>query len=172
MTGGSYTLGVGIRARGTLAVQGVAGSTSGPSGTGNASVRQTLGFGTGSGQFNLLVSQARTILAGASAVYDLYAGTDLKDIFGLTAAFRHVKSVAVWVDSGGDASGVRVGGGTQPVPLFADPTDMLVVFPSGPPFMAGSPAGIAVGATTNNLKLQNLGAADATVWVEIAGTDV
>ena len=124
--------------------------------------------GTASGKADILVYQLKTLTATTAATYDLYTGTDLKDLFGQTAAGRSVRHLAVWVDSGGDSSGVLVGGGSNPVPLFADATDKFKFFPSGPPFLAGSPAGIAVGATTGNLRIENLGAVSVTVGIYLA----
>lgn len=167
MTGGTWRLSAAAQATGTLTPT---GAVKGASLVVPYGLTQELSYGTGSGQADLFVLTKRTINATTAATYDLYTGTDLKDIFDDTAAGRKVKSLAVWVHSGGDSSGVLVGGGSQPVPLLADSSDKAKIFPSGPPFLAGSPAGIAVGATTNNLRVENLGAVAVVVAIALAMT--
>lgn len=169
MTGGTFTVSTAVRATGSLVP---ANQPRGPSITLSDGVRQSLAYGTGSGEADIAVFQTRTLTAGASATYDLYTGTDLKDVFGDTAAFRKVKGIYVWVDSGGDASGVAVGaaGSNIWVGFFGDTSDKAKVFPSGPGYVGGSPAGVAVGATTCNLKIENLGAVSVVVGIALAGT--
>jgi hypothetical protein len=130
-----------------------------------------LQFGTGSGRFDRLTLSDRSILPGASATWDLYTGTDLLGLAGETCAFRTVRQVKVSIVSGGDTSGVRVGGAASDewVGFFESAGDSLDIFPDGPPFWVGSPAGKAVGASTKNLKVENLGAAEVVVRVLIAG---
>lgn len=138
-----------------------------------ANVQMTpLTYGTTSGKVDLITCSDRTLTATTAATYDLYTGTDLKDLDGLTCAFRKIKFIQISIVSGGDATGVRIGGAAsnQWVAFFADVTDMAKIFPSGPPFVGGSPAGVAVGATTCNLKIENLGAVSVTYRVLIAGT--
>ena len=56
------------------------------------------------------------------------------------------------------------------VPLFLSGTNPRVtVYPSGPAFSAGSPAGAVVSNTAKNLKITNAGAASVTVVVALAG---
>lgn len=169
MTGGTWRLSTTVRATGAKlpANQPTAARLTLPD-----TIGQALTYGTGSGQADILCFQTRTLAAGATLTLDLYTGTDFKDLFGDTAAFRKVKSLAVWVDSGGDASGVLVGGAASNawVAFFADTSDKWKVFPSGPAMLGGSPAGVAVGATTCNLKFENAGAASVVVGIAIAGT--
>lgn len=137
-----------------------------------------LAFGTASGQVDLITCSDRTLAiqgaAGDDATYDLYTGTDLKDLAGLTCAFRKVKLIQISIVSGGDTAGVRIGGAAADAwaAFFADATDKSLIFPSGPPFLAGSPAGVAVGASTKNLFVENLGAVAVTLRILIAGTSV
>lgn len=167
MNTGTWDLSWGMQAIGTLTQTG----QSRPSRTSaSQSQSQTLTYGTGSGQADQFVVLTKTISATTAATYDLYTGTDLKDLFVDTAAGRKLKSIVIWVDSGGDSSGVRIGGGSQPIPLFVDSSDKFDIFPSGPPFMAGSPAGIAIGAATNNLRIENLGAVSVVVGIALAMT--
>ncbi len=136
---------------------------------------QSLAYGTGSGQANLHVVTLRTILAGADATLNLYDGS-LLDVHGQAAAFRKLRAVVVRVVSGGDASGVDVGEDgvvTNPCPLFLKgTTPRATVFPSGPAFSAGSPAGATVSNTAKNLLLHNSGAATVVVEVALAGSTV
>lgn len=158
---------------GIYAPQGVAGDLK------DIKVQQTvaqaitgLTYGTASGQVDLVTCSQRTVNAASSATYDLYTGTDLKDLLGGTCAFRKVKYVLVTIESGGDASGVVVGGAASDewVGFFSAAGDKLKIFPGGPAFQAGSPAGVAVGAATKNLKIENAGAAAVTVSIVVAGT--
>lgn len=134
-----------------------------------------LTFGTGSGQCDLITCSDRTLAISTAATYDLYTGTDLKDLIGGTCAFRKVKWIMVSITADGDSSGVRIGGAASNawVSFFADTSDMCKIFPGGPPYFAGSPAGVAVGATTCNLKVENLsGAISVAVRITICGTSV
>jgi hypothetical protein len=175
MSDGFLRSSVACRVQGTFPPQGVAGDLA------NHVVRQsandtitTLSYGTGSGQADLLVCQDKTINATTAATYDLYTGTDLLDIDGQIAAHRKVKYLKVSVADGGDAAGVRVGGAASDewAGYFAAAGDKALIFPGGPPFVVGSPAGVAVGTTTKNLLVENLSAVAVTVRIVIAGTSV
>jgi hypothetical protein len=169
MTGGTWSLAASVRADGLLTP---ANQPKGARIPITDRIGQVLTYGTASGQADIFCFQTRTILAAATLTLDLYTGTDLKDLFGDTAALRKVKGLCVWVDSGGDASGVRVGGAASDawVAFFANTSDKHLIFPSGPPYLGGSPAGVAVGNTTKNLLLENLSAVTAVVGIAIAGT--
>ena len=175
MSDGFLRSSVACRVQGTFPPQGVAGDLA------SHVVRQsandtitTLSYGTASGQADLIVCQDKTINATTSATYDLYTGTDLRDIDGQTAALRKVKYLKVSIVDGGDAAGVRVGGAASDewVGFFAAAGDKTLIFPGGPPFVVGSPAGVAVGTTTKNLLIENLSAVAVTVRIVIAGTSV
>lgn len=158
---------------GVYAPQGVSGDLNNLKLTQPVSTQiQALTYGTASGQVDLVTCSLRTLLATASATYDLYTGTDLKDLAGLTCAFRKVKFIQISIDSGGDASGVRIGGAASDewVGFFSAAGDKYKIFPSGPPFLGGSPAGVAVGAATKNLLVENLGAVSVTLAIVIGGT--
>lgn len=169
MTGGSLRIGVGAKGFVSLATShGVAANrTPIPAG-----ISRSLSYGTGESQFDTLVYQERSIAAATTATYDLYAGTDLLDVYGDTAAFREVKALMVWVESGGDASGVEIGGAaSQAWPgFFADATDKALIYPSGLPYIGHKPAGSTVGSSTNNLAIENLGAVAVVVRILIAGS--
>lgn len=139
-----------------------------------ASAQSSLTFGTTSGKADILICQDRTLIAVMAATYDLYTGTDLKDINGLTAALRKVKYLGVVILSGGDTAGVAIGNAANPWPgFFGASNDIAKIFPDGPSYQGGSPAGVALTVTTNiNLKIENLGAVPVTFRVIIAGTSV
>lgn len=169
MTGGSFLLTVSARAAGVLTP---ANQPRGASVTLSDGARQSLTYGTSSGMADILVFQTRTLTAGASATYDLYTGTDLKDVIGDTAAFRKLKTVFVWVDSGGDTAGVTIGNAASNGNAFylGAAAQTTTIFPGGPGYTNGSPAGIAVGATTCNVKILNNGAVSVVVGIALAGT--
>lgn len=133
----------------------------------------TLEYGTSSGQCDLIVCRDKTLTAASSATYDLYTGTDLTDIDAAAAPFRKIKYAAVFIVDGGDTAGVRVGGAASNPwgAFFADVADMHDIFPDGPPYQGGSPAGKAVSSPGSlNFKVANLGAVSVTVRIVLAGT--
>lgn len=136
----------------------------------------SLAYGTSSAQADIIVQRTRTLNAATAETLDLYSGggTTLNDLFDDVAAFRKVKFLSISVDSGGDTSGVRIGAANtnEWVGFFDAAGDMIKIFPGGPPFAVGSPAGVAVGSTTKHLKIENLGAAAVTYTITVAGTSV
>jgi hypothetical protein len=166
---GSFRLSV--SARGVASVTPAGGVRRGANAA--EAVRQALAYGTASGQFDRLYRASHTLAAGASVTLNLYDGS-LSDVLGQTAPFRELRSVMVWVASGGDAAGVDVGSDgvvADPLPLPLKGTNPRVtVFPDGPPALLGSPAGVAVGTSTKNLKITNSGAVEAVVGVVLAGS--
>lgn len=141
----------------------------------NKAFTQALSFGTASGKADIIAATNVQINATSSATYDLYTGSDIKELLsGASAPFRKIKSVAVAITAGGDTSGVRIGGAAADewIGFFVAAGDKLDIFPSGPPFVVGSPAGKTVGNTTKNLKVENLGAAAVSLLIVIAGTSV
>lgn len=131
-----------------------------------------LQYGTGSGYIDREIITDRAIPASSSVTYDLYTGTDLVGLQDESAPFRTVKYLEISVLSGGDTSGVRIGGAASNewVGFFVAAGDKQDIFPSGPPFVVGSPAGKAVTSTTKNLKIENLGAAEVVVRIVIGGS--
>lgn len=162
----------------SIAAQGTATSDSVPDpvAEATAAVQQTLSYGTGSGQADILCAAAYTLTAGGSVVRDLLTGTDLPNLFGGSAAFAKLKGLFVGISSGGDAAGVTVGntsGAGNPLTLWFGTNVMTwTVKPSGPPMLGGDPAGVAVDATHRNLRIVNNGAVSAVVVVALAGTSV
>lgn len=134
-------------------------------------------FGTGSNQVDLESCSDRTLDAAGGAAptltADLFTGTDLKDLAGGTAAFRHIKFIQISIRSGGSALGVRVGGAAANTwaAFFADATDKAKIFPGGPAYAGGEPTvGVVVDATHKNLLIENLAAVAVTIRIVIAGT--
>ncbi|MBN9522495.1 hypothetical protein J0H58_28900 [bacterium] len=169
MTSGDWQLTTAVRAGGTYLPANGVRAVSLPVRKGQA---QRLGFGTAGGRGDLHVVRTVTVAAGAGATLDLYDGS-LLDVFGQPAPFRTLRAVAVWVDGGGDAAGVDVGADgvvATPAPLFLKgTTPRATVYPGGPAYSAGSPAGLPVSAGAKNLLIHNPGAAAVTVIVALAG---
>lgn len=179
LVGGSLTISTSVKAIGKLAGAGnTAGNTIPPtSRTVSGGASGELSFGTGTGGANLVCAGEFILAASASLEIDLYSGgttaSDLTDVFTGAAPFRLVKGLSVEIVSGGTASGVRVGGATanEWIGFFEAAGDSLDIFPSGPPFAVGSPAGKAVGATTKKLRIENLSTtASVQVRVTAAGS--
>lgn len=175
MTAGTVRASSSVTVNGTFPPQGVTSTLNDTRISQTATTEvTTLTYGTSSGMVDLITTSDRTLTAGATATYDLYTGTDLKDLDGLTCAFRKVKFINISIVSGGDTAGVTIGGAAADtwVAFFSDTTDKHKIFPSGPAYSGGSPAGVAVGNTTKNLKVENAGAVSVTYRVVIAGTSV
>lgn len=174
LNNGSMTVSVTTKCSGSIASQGnaPANAVSPPAVSPSSGRTQALAYGTGSGQADIYVCAEVQINATSSATYDLYTGTDLRDLFGGAAPFRKIKSLVVEVRSGGDTAGVAVGGASSNewAGFFAAAGDKLKIFPSGIPFAVGSPAGVAVGASTCNLKIENLGAVAVVLRICAGGT--
>ncbi len=164
MTGGTIRAVSSTKVRATLS----AGTTANPAAVG---VQANYAYGTGPAGFDTLISRTRTLSAGTSETIDLFTGTTLLDVFGHVTAIRSIKYIEVAITDGGDTSGLRVGGAASNcwVGFFADSTDKITTFPGGPSFRAGSPAGVAVTATTCNLKLENLGLETVEYTIVIGG---
>ena len=179
MTNGQVQASAGVQLSGVYPPQGVIASTNPLK---NFTILQSfaaslnLTYGTGSGKVNLIVCSDHTLTAAGgltpTATYDLYTGTDLPDLDGLTAAFRIVRYVAVHVVTGGDTLGMQVGGAASDTwgSYFVNVNDKALVFPNGVPYQGGSPAGVAVGTTTKNFLIENLGAVAVTFRIVVAGS--
>jgi hypothetical protein len=177
LTGGSVQGATSIQVKGTAAPQGTASSSSLQSltTTVTGSAQESLTYGTGSGQVNLIVAQDRTLAASSNETLDLYGSTTpLADIFGASTLFRHIKYLAVYIVSGGDVNGVLVGGaGSNPFlgPLGGTSPTVLI-YPGGPGLQVGEPtAGWVVSSTAGQLKIANESSAvSVTYRIVIGGT--
>jgi hypothetical protein len=177
LTGGSIQGATSIQVKGTAAPQGTASSSTlqALTTTVTGSAQESLTYGTGSGQVNLIVAQDRTLAASSNDTLDLYGSTTpLADIFGANALFRHIKYIAIYIVSGGDVNGLLIGNaGSNPFlgPLGGTSPTVLV-YPNGPGFQVGEPmAGWAVSSTVGQLKIANESSAvSVTYRIVIGGT--
>jgi hypothetical protein len=132
----------------------------------------SLSFGVGTGSANIFCAFTVSLAAGASATYDLYTGTDIKDLFGQTAAFRIMRGMEIAIVAGGDSSGVRIGGASSNEfkGWFVSAGDQQDIFPNATPYFASSVEGKALTTSTKNLKVANLGAVEVTLRILLAGS--
>jgi hypothetical protein len=177
LTGGSIQGATSIQVKGTAAPQGTASSSTLQSlaTTVTGSAQESLTYGTGSGQVNLIVAQDRTLAASSNETLDLYGSTTpLADIFGANALFRHIKYIAVYIVANGDVSGLLVGGaGSDPFlgPLGGTSPTVLI-YPNGPGYQLGEPTvGWGVTSSAGQLKITNESSAvSVTYRIVIGGT--
>jgi hypothetical protein len=178
LVGGSVTSSSGTSVRGTFAYQGVTVPDD-ESNTFSASQNATadvdpVAYGTGSGTMDRVTCSDRAIPAGSSVTFDLYTGTTLLDLAGGTCAFRTIRRVKVVIkDAASSTSGVRIGGAASNEFLgwFVAAGDKADIFPGGPPFEQGSPAGKQCASGTANLKIENLDTTtEVVVTVLVAGS--
>jgi len=122
--------------------------------------------GTGANQVQILFHDIRTLADGANEVLDLYESGTLKDQHGdlltLTALkFLYIKNKSA------DAT-LQLFGGTTPVGICADATDIVKVKPGGT-FVWIDPSAAGLDVTTNkNLKIEHDGTGSSSMDVEIA----
>ncbi len=176
LTAGALNVSASVNVTGaTIAPQGTASSNSLSSPTANASGSggQSTVFGTtNAGECDILCAGEFTLASAATLTLDLYVGTDFKNLFGQTAAFRKLRSIVVAISSGGDAAGLRIGNAAS-VPcglFFGAVTQTWTIFPSGPPFLGGSPAGVTLTTMAKNLMIENTSAVSITFKLFLAGT--
>jgi hypothetical protein len=172
LTGGSIQGSTSIQIKGTTAPQGTASSsTLQPiSTTVTGSAQESLTFGTGSGQCNVIIAQDRTLAISSSETLDINTG--LADIFGATPTMLHLKYIAVYIASGGDVTGLTIEpGATDPFAGYGISTT-LIVYPNGPGFQNGEPTvGIAVSSAVANIKIvNNSSSAAVTYRIVLGGT--
>lgn len=178
MTNGSFQASCSVQLSGTFPPQGVLSLVSPLRNTvigQAASAQPDLTYGAGTGKVNLIVCSDHDLAASGGAddaTYDLYTGTDLRDLDGGAAPFRVVRYAAVFIITGGDSAGVRVGGAASDCwpAFFADATDKWLIKPGGLPFQGCTREGVAVGTTTKNLYVENLGAVPVTIRTIVAGS--
>jgi hypothetical protein len=178
LTGGTMNVATTVSVTGRLASTGtavdksLAARTAAPA----ALAEAALAFGAGSGRIDVPCDGEYVLAAGASVTLNLYDGgvtdSDLTTVFGGAANLRLLKGLAVCITDGGDAAGVTIGGAAsnQWVGFFGASGDTLTIYPDGPAFAVGSPAGVAVGSSTKNLKILNNGAVEVRVAVFAAGS--
>lgn len=144
-------------------------STASPAGT-----TQTLTYGTSSGKIDTPCYGEYVIAASGTLTLNLYDGgattTDFTTVLSTAANLRRLKSIAFAVLSGGDSSGVTIGGGSNAFASFWATT--FTIFLDGPTASFGSPAGAAITSTTKNIRIVNNGAAEVVVQVAGSGNVV
>jgi hypothetical protein len=134
---------------------------------------QTLGFGVGSGLADVFCDGEYQLAAGGALTLNLFDGgvttSDLTTSFGAAANLRRVKNVTVLLASGGDSSGVTVGGAASNA-FTGFWASTFTIFPGGPMPPFGSPAGATVSSSQKNVKLlNNSSSATAVVQVFVTG---
>jgi hypothetical protein len=141
---------------------------------------QTVPYGTSPGKADVYCVGQYQLAAGASITLNLYNGgatpNDLTRLDGTAANLRNGRQLFARVVSGGDSTGVAVGGaGSNPWygPL-GSATAAPLIYPDGPPLPLGSlTANFTVTATAKNLLLTNNSpTATATVNVFVVGVSV
>jgi hypothetical protein len=172
---GSMTLAGSGKVTGTVPSQGTAAANRSSDArlTGTAVAALSLRFGIGTGCANLFCSYTATLAAGASATYDLYTGTDIKDLGGQAAPFRILRGLEIAiVDGGSDTAGLRIGGAASNEFLgwFVNAGDQQDIFPDSSPYFGSSRVGKSVTSTTCNLKVENTASVAVTIRILLAGS--
>jgi hypothetical protein len=165
--------GVAVNPQGTSATVLLPQPAAGATGSGE----QDVAFGTASGQGDLFCAgdfDLAPLGMGGTKTFDLFAGTDFKDLFGQTAAFRKLKAIFVGIVTGGDTAGVTIGNaGASPLGVwFGAVGSTWTIYPGGVPFVGGQPAGVTVDNTHKNVLLTNGSAVAVTVRVILVGSSV
>lgn len=177
LTGGTWQASAAVRISGAaIAPQGNAASTTltSPTTDANGSGQHNTSYGVGAAQADILCAGDFDIAPAGTLTLDIYTGTSLLNVFGGTAPVRKLKDIFFTITAGGDAAGVTIGnsGVNAHALFFGDQTQTWTIFPSGPPLIGGSDAGVVVDATHKDIKLVNGGTVGVTVRVMLAGTSV
>lgn len=170
ITAGATISGAAIAPQGNA----VSNTLNAPGNDQSLSGNQRLTFGTASGQADILCAAQYTLAGAGTQTFDLFAN-GIPDVFGGAANFRKLKSIAIAIVSGGDASGLIIGAAaSNATPLFfGNQNDTWTISPNGPAFLGGSPDGVVIDATHRNLKITNGSASvPVTFNVFLAGTSV
>lgn len=122
--------------------------------------------GTSSGNLDAVATDVNTLAASGNQTIDL---TSVTLIDGTSSGFSNLKGFFVFITS--TTGQLRVGGsGTNTLQLwFSDDSDSSVIYPSGVPFMQGSPAGITVDSTNKTIILTNTHGSESVTyrWVAV-----
>ena len=129
-----------------------------------------LASGSGANQANVIYSASRSLADDVNEVLDLYASGTLTDSFGTALTMTRLKTLILY-NTSTDAS-LLVGGGTTPVALFADASD-IVTLPPGGKFMMSAPDATGILLSTNkNLKLAHNGTGTSALVYKIIAIGV
>jgi hypothetical protein len=165
VTGGSLQVSLGVRMTGKDRAPGNTPTSTIPDSekTVAGGGSQVLAYGSGSNRADTFAASEFAIPPLTALTLDLYAGgvgdEDLQTVLGQSAPFRILRSLVVVLAAGtGDESGVRCGGAPSDEfqAWFVRAGDKFDIFPGGPPFVQGSPAGKSVTATARNFRIENL----------------
>jgi hypothetical protein len=128
----------------------------------------SLATGTSSNQADLVFHDKRTILTGANDDLDL-AGS-LTDGFGTVLTFVKVKVILIYNLNASRT--LTIGGAATPFSAFmADPSDKIVIQPSGLLLLVAPNAGYTVGAgSTDLLRVANDSGSSCDYRIIIIGT--
>lgn len=130
----------------------------------NAKANNDFADGTGAGQAHLVWSSLqRSIAASSSEAHDLNAV--LTDAFGNSIVMTKLKAVFI-AASALNTNDVLLGGGSNPVALFADATDIIAIKPGGTLLLVAPTAGgyTVTAATGDLLKVANSSSGTAVVY--------
>lgn len=133
----------------------------------NLAVSRLIEFadGTGADQANTIYHASRTLAVDANEVLDLYASGTLEDPLGNALTLEEMKLLYLY-NTSADAT-LLVFGGTTPVGVCSDSSD-IVELPPGGKFLWTAPASGGIDITTNkNLKLEHNGTGSSTLTYEI-----
>ncbi|MEN6335555.1 MAG: hypothetical protein ABFE01_14995 [Phycisphaerales bacterium] len=126
--------------------------------------------GTGANQANMIFQDSRTLADGANETLDLYASGALLDPFGTLLTLTKLKFV--YIENTSTDASLLVGGGTTPVGIFADASDILTLPPGGK-FIWSAPNADGITITTNkNLKLEHNGTGSSTLTYKIVAIGI
>jgi hypothetical protein len=134
---------------------------------------QVLTFGSDEGLGNIYCAGDFDLAPAGAMTIDLFAGTDLRDVFGGTAAFAKLKHIFVSVIDGGDEDGVTIGdAAANPLGLWFGAADgTWTIYPGGAPFLGGESVGVTVDNTAKNILFTNNGAEAVTIRIILAGSN-
>jgi hypothetical protein len=130
----------------------------------------SLADGSGANQADVIFRDTRTLADGANEVLDLYASGSLLDAFGTALTIETLK-VLYLKNKSSDAT-LLVGGGTTPIGLCADATDIIKIPPGGI-LIWSAPDATGLDITTNkNLKLEHDGTGSSSMDIELIAIGV
>ena len=121
--------------------------------------------GTGANQADLVFHDSRTLADGANEVLDLYASGTLLTPLGTALTMTKLKALYVY-NTSSDAS-LLIGGGTTPVGICADATDIVKLPPGGKLILSAPNATGIVTSTNKNLKFEHDGTGSSTLTYEV-----
>jgi len=129
-----------------------------------------LATGTGANQANIIYSASRSLADDVNETLDLYASGTLKDSFGTALTMTRLKLLFIY-NTSTDAS-LLLGGGTTPVGIFADASDILTLPPGGKCLFSAPDATGVLLTTNKNLKLAHNGTGTSALVYKIVAIGV